>query len=495
MLDRTAVLLTSLVGAVAMTLLPDSTAGAAPVDPKMHVPQLTWKADGKGTKRIYDGDTPIAALVEKPRALSLGSVKLVPGGPDFIGPRGGLWIAWRMDSFFEMVLDKVEADQSDPKRLKLHFAMHDSGLRDHRDPDAKGWTSAIAQDVWLEVSYDAERGSYVYDIRSQTKVRPQREEAFNKRVKEAEYTDPWPAGVFDRKNKRWSWFVYTGPDGKLYKFPHNHHFGPTQGVPAFGKDGILAYVVDPQHNPVFQMVGDTGPKTRGLSCWWAWDFHFYLKADAIDRTDMWTKPMRVHYRVFSAPEAVAKVWLDQAKLAPSFEDPLAAVPAFEIGKPNRFEPSDEYRKPSDRWFWQAAEPTCSWDLKTGCEGPGSLSIKRADGEGSSQWHFGAMGASYPPHPKLQGRYRVRAMVRTRDVTGKARLGWRFHVPVKGLSGVYTQGPMQYSTRSLSSTNDWTELVLETGETGGAILANVFLIQDGAGQSWFDDVEITPIQEK
>ena len=98
-----------------------------------------------------------------------------------------------------------------------------------------------------------------------------------------------------------------------------------------------------------------------------------------------------------------------------------------------------------------------------------------------------------PHPALKGRYRVSASVRTEQVTGRVRLGWQFRVPVKGLSGRYDHRPVEYSRQQLAGTNDWTELTLETSETGPAIWAGLYLIQEGAGRSWFDNVEVKRIQ--
>jgi hypothetical protein len=79
------------------------------------------------------------------------------------------------------------------------------------------------------------------------------------------------------------------------------------------------------------------------------------------------------------------------------------------------------------------------------------------------------------------------------VEGRVRIGWQFRVPVKGLSGRYDHRPYEYSKIELSGTNDWTELVLETSETGPAIWAGLSLIQEGSGRSWFDDVKVESLR--
>ena len=492
-------------GVVLVAILCAPSAGGneatmARVNPKTHVPHFTWQTRGKGEKWIYDGKRRVGALNEGPYPVCLHDLRLVPGGPiyikrgQFMSPFG---IAWRMGGQFNMAIDKITVDQKDSQQLKLHFAMHDKGLIDYRDPDYKTWTSAFTTDTWLELTYDAERGSYVFDVRSRLQVRPARVAALAKRVGLFEYQDLLPDECFDRfpphGKKRFQWFVYTGPDGRLYKLPHTHHIGPDKVIPQFGKDGVLAFVTDRDYNPVVHMLGDTGPRTRGAICFWAWDFHFTLRRSRGDKTYVSTNPNEVHYRIYSEPEPVAKRMLAEATFAPVLEDPRVRCPAYVIGGPNTFEPSDEYRQPSDRWFWQSSHTYCTWDCTTGYESAGCLTIKRTAKTGRSHWTFPNLGHAYAPHPRLKGRYRVRAMVRTKNVKGRVRLGWQFRVPVKGLSGRYDNRPYEYSTAELKGTNDWTELVLETTEAGPAIWAQLYLIQEGPGQSWFDNVEVQPIR--
>jgi len=471
-----------------------------PSNLRQHVPKFAWKVRANGEKWIYDGKRPVGALYEGPYPVCLHDLRLVPGGPiyikrgQFMSPFG---VAWRMGGQFNMKIDKIDVDDKDPRHLKLHFNMHDMGLIDYRDPGFKTWQSAFTEDTWLDVTYDPDRGSYVFDVRSRLKIRRGREEDVAKRVREFEYQDLLPDECFDRfpphGKKRFQWFVYTGRDGKLYKLPHTHHIGPDKHVRSFARDGILAFVVDRDYNPVVEMLGDTGPRTRGAICFWAWDFHFVLRRDRTDTAYVSSEPKEVRYRVYSEPQSVAERMLAEAEFAPILEDSRARCPVYVIGGMNRFEPSDEYRQPSDRWFWLNSDGNCTWDWETGYKSTGCLAINRKAKTGRSDWCFNNLGRAYAPHPKLQGRYRVRAMARTKGVKGRVRLGWQFRVPVKGLSGRYDHRPYEYTKTELSGTNDWTELVLETSDTGPAIWAGVYLIQKGPEQSWFDDVKVEAIR--
>jgi len=486
--------------AIVLTIAAVDAGAAASPDLKSHVPAFTWRTQPDGERWIYDGEMPVGALYEGPYPICLHDLRLVPGGPIFI-ERGQFMspfgIAWRMGGQLNMKIDEITADQKDPTRLKLYFKVHDEGLIDYRDPEHETWKSAIIEETWLELTYDRERGSYIFDVRSRLQVRPGREQAVAERFREFEYQDLLPGGCFDRfpphGKKRFQWFVYTGPDGRLYKMPHTHHLGPAGSVRGFGEDGILAFVLDPVYNPVVRLRGDTGPRTRGSVCPWAWDFHFVLMDIQAGGKPLSAAPFEVRYQVYSVPESEAKRLLDGAEMAPAMSDPRVRCPAYVIGAPNRFEPSEEYCQPCDRWFWDASDGNCSWDWSDGYKSAGCLTIRRKSEGGRSQWVFNNLGHAYAPHPRLKGRYRVTAMVRTEGIRGRVRLGWQFRVPVKGLSGRYDFRAMEYSDADLSGTNDWTQMALETSETGPAIWAGVYLIQEGAGRSWFDDVEVKPLQ--
>ena len=464
-----------------------------PSNLKAHVPQFAWKTNAAGEKWIYDGDMQVGGLAESPYHSYLRDLRLVPGGQPVF--KDTFYITWPFGFYFKTKLDLIDVDDKNPQRLKLHSKSHDIGLRDYRHADAKTWESAFEQETWLELTYDPGRGSYVFDVRSRLQVRPGREQAMAKHYPNLfEYQNLLPAGVFDRfppnGKKRYQWCVYTGEDGKLYKRPHTHHAGPESSVPPFGKDGILAYVVERDCNPVMQMLGDTGVWSCGSLCQWSWDLHFYhRRGNPAEKAykDYYAAPKEVHYRVYSEPEAVAQQLLAKAELPPIYESPQVRVPAYVIDGMNNFEPSDEYRRPSDKWFW-VCDQGCTWDWTNGYKSAGSLAIT-----GQSEWRFEQLGASYPPQPKLEGRYRIRAMVRTEDVKGGIRLAWQFHVPVNGQDGVYDDRPFEYSPLALSGTNDWTAVVLETTETGPAIYATLKLMQVGSGKSWFDDVKVESIR--
>lgn len=465
-----------------------------------HKPRFSWR-DIKGEKWIYDGDMPVGALYPGPYPLCFHDLRLVPRGPIFIARNqfmSPLGIAWRNGSVFTTAIDQITADDKDPAHLRLYFKMHDSGLYDFRDKDAKSWQSTFEQETWLDLTYDPKLTSYVFAIRSRLIVRNGRAAAFASKISKLEYQDLLPDKCFDRfpptGHKKWRWFVYRGPDGQTYKLPHTHHSGADKVGYRFCEDAIVAFVSEPEYNPVVELLGRTGSQTEGAICFWAWDYHFLLVPEKPLTSLTPQTPLEVNYRVYSVPQSQADALLEQSKLSPVLELPSVKCPAYVIGAANTFDPSDEYRQPSDKWFWETGDGNCFWDWNEGCKGLGSLAIKRNEAGGASSWRMNFLGAAYAPQPALCGRYRVHAMVKTEQVTGQVRLGWQFRDPVKGLAGVYDFRPMEYSAATLKGSNAWTDLTMETSDTGPAIWAGLYLIQEGSGQTWFDDIEITPISK-
>ena len=472
-----------------------ATSGAS--DLVKHVPHFVWKTNDKGEKCILDGDSPVAVLYQGPGSVCFHDWRLVPNGPIFM-KRGHIssgGISWRNTNRFKMTVDEIAVDDQDPQCLKLHFRMHDIGLKNQKDPEGANWQQAFEQEARVEVTYDPRRISYVFDFRLRLQIQPGREEAVAKHVhslSQLEYFDVIPDLCHSRfpphGNKRYKWFIYTGADGKLYKLPHTHTTGPEKRLPPLSKDAILAYGVESEYNPVVEMVGETGAKTFVNICFWAWDVHFSLRRDKDDKTYFSTDPKEVRYRVYSVPEAEIRRMLSEAAVSPLLQGPGARVPAYVLDGVNRFEPSEESLAPSDLWFWTRrtyGDPDCTWDWQNGYESKGCLAISRSSESGSSAWAFDALGHSYPPHPPLKGRYRIRAMVRMKDVTGYVRLRWIFS------GGGKTN--VEYSTK-LFGANDWTEVVLETSAADSAVIAQLDLVQTGTGQSWFDDVTVESIPE-
>ena len=466
-----------------------------PIEFQKHKAKFEWRTGPAGEQWIYDGDPPVGAFYAgtEPmgsiaRPVSLHDLRLLPGGPVFIRKGEGcgpLCLSWRKHLIFKMVIDVLEADDSDPQRFRLHLRTHDVALRADQPKEPTYEPNNVVEETWLELTYDRDLPSYVFDVRTRLTLKPERQDAILARdFRGLEFGDLLPAGANDRfpprGNKKFPWLVYRGRDGRLYKLPQTHHLN--QMHIQYVQDGFLAFAAEPEFNPVIQFIGESGLNARSEVCWAMYDVHFKFIRDEQLRLLDAGKPLEVHYRVYSVPEAKARQWLAEAVLDPAIEEPQFRLPAFFPNRVNRFEPSDEYRVPSDYWFWRKSDGNCRWVWDEGFQSKGSLSINRISTKGQSAWQFDLVGSRHFPGFRLDGRYRVRARVRTQNVTGAVRMGWQMVSP---------KMETEYSP-ALKGTTDWTWLELDTSDAGKGRQAAIRFTQEGAGQCWFDDLEIVPI---
>lgn len=166
-------------------------------------------------------------------------------------------------------------------------------------------------------------------------------------------------------------------------------------------------------------------------------------------------------------------------------------------------------------FWTPSDGNCRLDRMVGCEAPGSACIER-NGAGAqpSAWYCVNWGIPYDEKQIIGRRFRMSAMVKCENVTGRARVGmvsryvggdifygYMTHYddgeprPVGGSMGGYSveEGMRDMHwvfSDSVKGTQDWTKVSVEFDIYG--ILNNVFLEMYGDGKCWFDDVVIEDI---
>ena len=479
------------------------------MDPESHVPRFRWQTANDGEGRILDGEMPVGAfyagadpLGYTARPVCLHDLRLIPGGDAFIARGegcGALCLSWRKHLIFQPVIDELTVDDRDPQRLKLYVGSHDSGLRSDQSPDPPYQPGNVSEETWVELTYDPSLPSYVYDVRTRLLIAPGRaQNMFARDFGGLEFGDILPAGCNGRfpprGDKRYQWYVYKGRDGRLYKLPHNHSRGPERRGILYAPDGFMAFLAEPECNPVVQFAGDSGLCVFSEICHAMYDVHFkFIRARQIELTEA-GQPLEVRYRIHSVDGRAASEMLDQAVWDPRLERPEVRAPLYAEDGINRFGPSGEHLQPTDRWPWQASDPCCAWLWDTGHQSDGCLSIHRTDAEGASEW--GCERAieelrQFPQQRPFNGRYRVEAMVRTEGVSGRTRLGWAFFGTTA--EGWWREREPEHSERELSGTNDWTPVSLVTSPGRAAVSARVFLEQEGAGRSWFGDVRISPVE--
>jgi len=291
-----------------------------------HVPGFTWRK-ARGEQWLYDGDLPVAQffggyragqrLAGIARPVSLHSLRLIPKGPLFIAKNEGcgpLCLSWRKHLIFYMQIEELKADDSDPRRFRLHLKCRDIGLRNDQPNLAAYRPGNVVEETWLEVSYDPARPSYVFDVRTRLIVQPGRVEAVTARdFGGLEFADLLPAGCnapLDRK--LYHDYVYKSRNGTYYRLPHNKKRTPEKRGILYCRDGTMAFLLEPRGNPVVELVGETGLNTFSEICHAMYDVHFkFSKAKQAELLAA-GKPLSVHFRLYAITESAGRRMLQQS---------------------------------------------------------------------------------------------------------------------------------------------------------------------------------------
>lgn len=480
---------------------------------KIYTPCFRWSVDGAGESFITDNGNIVARFYGGTdrlpddrfaplRPVSLHDVRFFPGGPAMIDEGevcGPVCLSWRKHLIFNMEVSEVKADERDPGRFCLLVRTTDTALRLDR-PSSKDYRPGnVSEETKLELYFDARIRGYVYDIRTSLRVAPGREEFILENcMRGLEFADLLPSGAFDNfppeGRKKYTHVIYESRDGKLYNRPQNRHLGPDKRDIFYSPGGFLAFVAEKEGNPAVQFLDRSGSLAWSEICWAMYDVHFKYKSDIGKSRIMKGLPLEVRYRIYSIPPGEAERMLEISEPDPVLEDPLVRCPVFSGFDVNTFDPSDEYLRPSDKWFWQMSDTSCAWDWDTGFGKGGSLSISRQEGSGNldgqkdagkSQWELYTIGKVFP----LSGRYEIRAMIRTEDVKGKVYMSWEYQDFSSEAKGIEASCKDKEVSESFSGTTGWTEVVFSTSENVNAFFPCLYLVLEGTGKCWFDDLHI------
>lgn len=469
-----------------MALTTGFATAESPVDLKNHKPLFRWEISPSGQQSIYDGEAPVAdfygganAMRGIGRPISLHNLRLIPGGPLAIEKGeacGPLCLSWRKHLIFYMKIDELSVDDKDPERFKLYVRSHDVGLRADRAYRETYEPNNVVEETWLELTYAPQLPSYVFDVKTKLAVQPGREQQMISRdLRGLEFGDILPANCnvpLDRK--QFHYYVYKGPDGIYYRLPHDKHRGPEKLNLLYASNGTLAFLLEPQHNPVVELVGDTGLNCFSEICHAMYDVHFKFSKQKELELLAAGKPLEAHFRFYSISEEAGRKMLEQSVWDPKLQLPGGRRTPLGADAVIDFEPSTAALHPAGPFAPSAAGPECVWDGATGYQSKASLSISRESDRGTASWEAWL----HPLHSsglRPDRTYRVNAVVRTKGVTGSAQLVWQ-----AGQSDRQASPP-------LSGNTDWTPVTLKIDSVTGP--ATLKLVQEGAGQTWFDNVEM------
>ena len=469
-----------------------------------HQPCFTFRTHGgetAGGQWIYDHDEPIAMLEHRtidqpeqelryfdgnPRPVNLRYLKLAPGTRPLVAGVQMFWVfQHRVLATTELVDVAVEGHGSD--RLRMAVVT--------RDPGGVA-TSRRA----MELTYDPARATYVYDFAAHLDIHSP--ELFDAHEKVAfEYCDPWymdtpgPSVPFEGMwPKRYTHLVAELADGTVWQMPLNHMVsaGGVEGAlpapAAMRPDGRFVAALDPGHNPAFQFVGETGPRTSIGVCHWGYDVHF---VGHFTRDELWS-PVCPRFRILLCPDDEARGLLERATSLPrvtynGFEE----LPMYE--RQTSFARGMHLSKPTpgdtDPWPWLPRGDGHRWERAFGRSDACSLAIRK-DTPGASEWFMEREGRGmFTPLWRSCHGLRVTGYMKTENVVGRGSsiaLEW-------GRCNAPERYPYVSSARMVG-TNDWTRVTVELRGPNPPDSNAIYIIlrQDGAGTTWFDDLEVVPL---
>ena len=449
-----------------------------------------------GSTWIADGSDQIARI-EPPR---LRDMKFKPGGDPI-----GTWLTlfwWQYVRNEEAgrsawITDELKLNDHDPERYRLMLRSHNSDRSVHSLCD-------------VNLTYDEEKQSYLYDVRLQLEVQPQKEWLIEP-SSGVEFANPWfidsvgsSTNFPGSQPPRWNWVVYTGPTGKLHRLPLNHLGAPPLEQIRFpSQGGWLGFFDHPDGNPVIELDAETSQYTRAEVCAWGYDTHFIhriLPENSqrldYDRPILWQsgRTLSAHYRLYCLPARQSQFYFQQAEQIPLDRDIVQALilPAF-VYPLNTFHKAISPDRPDNAWYWTASHTdTLTWERDFGHSERACLCVENSALRLAS-WQA-AIGPDFWMQPFTSDRRKLSCWIRTDMVQGEgAYLSFRYsNYEIE--TGQRAAWPEKRSTPMIGS-QDWTRVEIELDQPpAGATRAYIQLNLSGTGKAWFDDVAFVPIQQ-
>jgi len=469
-----------------------------------HQPRFNLRTHGGScvySAWIYDGDSPIAQLSHRlidepehellyfgnnPRPLLLRSLVLRPGGRPLFE---GVQMYWQFNAHnvaTTQLLD-LQIDDENEEALRLTAVM--------QDPNGIATSTRT-----VTITYDAAQHRYMYDFDAQLDVHYPGAIDGGDPV-ELEMADPWyvdlpaPSQKFTGMwpKRPYTHFLVSQQDGSVYSLPINHRSPSATPFADFcGEDGRIVLACEKEANPAIELPGSTGARTRAEVCAWGYDMHLITRYTR----QALASPIRERFRLTLASDDLALEMYQNRQQENSFNfRGQTALPYYE--RQSGFQNGAELSEPAgdadiDPYFWEPAqgyEEGLGWRRDFGRTDDCCLQISK-DTAGPSRWICVREGqGSFVGWWPTQASWRVVCWVKTQNVTGGASLGvswYLFHKP--------TTFPIHRAT--IVGTQDWTrlEVTLPGPAPQGVSDICLFLEQDGAGTTWFDDLVVEPVTD-
>ena len=317
---------------------------------------------------------------------------------------------------------------------------------------------------------------------------------------------------------RYEWFL-ASDDGKTNwtKFPKVHVPYPTRTgdyitIREKGKRlaaGTKFGFTDKEHGGWMSTVKSTSLDTIGFElCWYFFDVHIMMYEAVPPRysQDRFNIDFSIDFDPLSKEEGNALV-------AEATERNWRALDEYQLpllSRNNKFDTlitDIDSEHTCESHLWWASSYDCFRDDTVGYDDNYSASIKRDKAAVQPvAWNTFGWGYPFEDVQIKKHKFRMTAMVKTKDVTGEARLGYAaqkkgadlwYGVDTHNADGTPREDIIIWKfSEGLTGTNDWTELSMEFEVSGTVtgVINSLLLEMSGAGQAWFDNVVIEDLGE-
>ncbi|MBQ8612125.1 MAG: hypothetical protein IJ412_10530 [Oscillospiraceae bacterium] len=306
--------------------------------------------------------------------------------------------------------------------------------------------------------------------------------------------------------------IYNAAYKEEHPYDENEEFDLINYPTRYGKPGAYFGCADDEYGGWLVKTLETTKPVGYSICWMYFDVHTILRGVIPPRYSC--EDLKMHYAceyIPIAPQRCAQLIEDAAEY--DWRHDIYDVPVFSTN--NRF--SDSLRTlPGDKVaqlnYWSTSSDSCILDHTVGYDDSDSASIVRTEDKPiPAAWHCRCWGMPYTTDSLLGKRYRMSAMVKAENCTGKIRIGkvsmaWGGDLwhgsnthyangepkPIGGLfAGMDLELDLNWAfSDSITGSCDWTPISVEFDVLD--LIVDVFLEMGGTGRCWFDNVTLEEI---
>lgn len=329
-----------------------------------------------------------------------------------------------------------------------------------------------------------------------------------------EYVNLYAGGLYDNRPecKRYSCTVWTNPDGRIIRWPHNPVGYMTPGMNdqderSVANGGFIGYFTDPHTNPVIEVL-HSNPPTACATCCNLYDEHllFHMQKKQEQGPYRW----EAQFRFFSIPVSVAEGLMRQSEpirygVDPTHPDPVQnesdrddrdlhgsivynpQLPGFFYGRVSDFEepiPYDQTVSASVLFVSLSPDHELYWDSSRGHSGTRSIRLR---GRGPDELVQAKLSGGPTPHLYGSRQYRLSGWIQCEGVAGK---GAQIRFDEVGFRP--RDGGISHIAGPDAGNTEWTYLEEIFTTAADTEFGWLYLELEGPGQAWFDDIGLEEV---